>query len=356
MFLDVNASGELSPEEFKRGLWRLNLHEIWRCPMGPSCCRYDCAYQVPSGDQKRAPNLHSYLVVSDDMARELLLRMDTQGGGTSAQISIDIKEFMCFFDTTLVHDAHIRNRLHSAAIKDQQKVIQEGREWGTLEDWRRHARAKGWSAKRDLYTSMKQVDADRQLRAAAFETLRQMQDKVSAFCCCLMSLRSLCLRQCLLAAYFRLRQCFLVACLREQGEAYVRAHQDEREQVLARLTEAMSIYRHAQETAYEAIHDGCAFMVLRAPLLDYFGISVPPLNRDCENVHEVVEKTLEALESLNDEQRYEVCGGVPNACGVYVCTRASGYSASRPCTHPKDKTLASCRLPWIGCGNVHLVN
>ena len=49
VFLDVNTSGDLSPEEFKRGLWRLNLHEIWRCPMGPSCCRYDCSYQPPSG-------------------------------------------------------------------------------------------------------------------------------------------------------------------------------------------------------------------------------------------------------------------------------------------------------------------
>jgi len=90
VFLDINSSGDLSPQEFKRGLWRLNLHEIWRCPFGAGCCRYDCGYEPPPANQ-RAPNLHSYLAVDDDMARELLLRMDTQGGGTNTQISIDIK-------------------------------------------------------------------------------------------------------------------------------------------------------------------------------------------------------------------------------------------------------------------------
>jgi hypothetical protein len=93
-------------------------------------------------------------------------------------------EFLEFFDPGLVHDAPMRNHLHATAIKEQQKVIKEGREWGTLEDWRRHARAKGWSAKRDLYNSMKQVDHDRQLRAAAFDRLREMQQKVSLTMLC----------------------------------------------------------------------------------------------------------------------------------------------------------------------------
>ena len=50
-----------------------------------------------------------------------------------------------------------------------------------------------------------------------------------------------------------------------------------------------SIYRQAQEVAYEALHEGCAFMVLRAPLLDYFGVHVPALNLDCENIDQVIE-------------------------------------------------------------------
>ena len=50
-----------------------------------------------------------------------------------------------------------------------------------------------------------------------------------------------------------------------------------------------SIYRQAQDIAYEALHEGCAFMVLQAPLLDYFGLHVPALDPDCENLDQVIE-------------------------------------------------------------------
>ena len=275
IFLDVNGGGEISGYELRRGLYRLNLHEVWRCPVeGGRCCKYDCWYRPPEPVTRIAPNLHSYLLIDERMCTEILKRADRQGASGGAH-GIDLEEFLAMFDPSIfaqkglkhldVHAA-IADR-HSAAMKNRAQIIKTGCDWGTLEDWRRHARAKAFAGKRDVYASLSQLDALKLARTQAFESLKDMQ---------------------------------------LQGSKYIHENKEERDALLLTLTSSMSSFRKHQDTVYDALKDGCVLMVLQTPLLDYYQLHVPRLEPGATNIETVLESCLGALESLNDEQRKQV--------------------------------------------------
>jgi hypothetical protein len=275
IFLDVNGGGEISGYELRRGLYRLNLHEVWRCPVECGrCCKYDCWYRPPEPVTRIAPNLHSYLLIDERMCTEILKRADRQGASGGAH-GIDLEEFLATFDPSIfaqkglkhldVHAA-IADR-YSVAMKNRAQIIKTGCDWGTLEDWRRHARAKAFAGKRDVYASLSQLDALKLARTQAFESLKDMQ---------------------------------------LQGSKYIHENKEERDALLLTLTSSMASFRKYQDTVYDALKDGCVLMVLQTPLLDLYHIHVPRLEPGATNIETVLESCLGALESLNDEQRKQV--------------------------------------------------
>ncbi len=275
IFLDVNCGGEISGHELRRGLYRLNLHELWRCPVeGARCCRYDCGYRPPEPVTRIAPNLHSYILIDEKMCSEILRRADRQGASGGAH-GIDLEEFLAAFDPSIFAQKGMKHQdvhaniadMYSAAMKNRAQIIKTGCDWGTLEDWRRHARAKALAGKRDVYAALRQLDALKLARTQAFESLKNMQ---------------------------------------LQGSKYVHENTEERDALLFTLTSSMASFRKHQDTVYSALQDGCVFMVLQTPLLDYFHIHVPRLEPGATNLESVLESCLGALETLNVEQRKQV--------------------------------------------------
>jgi len=277
VFLDVNGGGEISGHELRRGLYRLSLHEIWRCSIeGSRCCRYDCGYRPPEPTPtlRNAPNLHSYLLMDEKMCTEILKRMDTQGssGGSSG---IDLEEFLAVFDPPKSAQQGLKHRdvqgeiaeRYSAAMKKRAQIVKTGCDWGVLEDWRRHARAKAFVGKRDVYAALSQLDALKLARTQAFDALKILQG---------------------------------------QGPGYISAHKDERDALISTLQSSMASFRKNQDNVYNALNEGCVLMVLQTPLQDYYHIHVPTLEPGATNIQAVLEACLSALESLSEEQRKEL--------------------------------------------------
>jgi hypothetical protein len=271
---------------------RLNLHEIWRCPLSHECNKYDCAYDHSSFAQSlsmrrtstsssisssssssnralliRKPlmresldNLHSYVVMDEARITECFKLIDT--AGTSA--GLDIKEFLTLMmDASLAKDSTDDDYRLNA--RRRHHIITTGRRWGVAEDWRRHARAKGLFAKRELYASLKTLDHLAAERERAYHCLKEFQRAVAD----------------------------------NESELSNREQAEERLKMVGELQASMQAWKKADDGIYWSLNDGCAFLVLAKPLLEYFGLDLPRLNHKCNNVDACVEATLAGITSPN---------------------------------------------------------
>lgn len=183
-FFDIGNHYKLTITWMQRGFYRMNMHELWRCPH-QDCCRFVCS--LPDDHE-----LHSYVLMDERMCVSIM-RMARVIDNTFWK-----HDFVKFFDfgkdnsqvvlptcvdvvntsatppklaAILNAQAEAGNRVAKASVT-RQKIINKGRDWGIREDWRRYARwLGGGNAWRLLHKQCSQLFAQRERRKAIFHQL-----------------------------------------------------------------------------------------------------------------------------------------------------------------------------------------
>lgn len=183
IFFDPDASYTISFAELKRGIFRLNLQEMWTCSQ-ETCVKYCCPVDLGWGTSKGE---HQYIYWNDCMisAAMRLLDFNCKDG------VLDFKEWADMMDWSVVNvpiqqrasmrgSVFVRSQQemfddkarseseYAAAWLRHKQIIDHGRHWGMLEDWRKVTRARGGhGAWRELEAILAKLCELRQARAQA---------------------------------------------------------------------------------------------------------------------------------------------------------------------------------------------
>eukprot|EP00961_Rhodomonas_salina_P068158 915018-Rhodomonas_salina.1 len=168
---------------FQRGFYRLNVHEMWRCPH-QNCARFVCALD-PDAEQ------HSYLLMDERMCISMMRQAHVID---STLWKRDFERFFSFQSNeqlvrlptctdvvaTSAQTPKMMRRLTSRALNGGklaqaqlkwQQTIDSGRDYGIREDWQRYARwLGGGNAWRLLHRQLEQLEAQIDRRRGIFDT------------------------------------------------------------------------------------------------------------------------------------------------------------------------------------------